>query len=81
MPCTVQYAAMTAHHFTPQTTQDVTQWHTARHTERQRIVHEMEGLLETRFEAWRAGDRRRLLEWWRADRQRGYNRARTRLVI
>ena len=36
------------------------------------------GLLEARFEAWRAGDRQRLQEWWRADGQRGYNRACTR---
>ena len=36
---------------------------------------QMTGMLEARFTAWRAGDRCRLLEWWRADRARAWARA------
>ena len=32
-------------------------------------------MLEAQFTAWRAGDRVRLLEWWRADRARAWARA------
>ena len=38
----------------------------------------MTGHLESRFEAWRHGRRERLLQWWNADRARGWLRARTR---